>query len=315
MKEIYMQTYDSSYKNAWDTFVSNAKNGHFFFYRDYMEYHADRFQDSSLIALDEKERIVALLPASRHDQEIVTHGGLTFGGFITGEKMTVSDMLIIFEKMLSTYQKQGIKKIIYKCMPDFYPNYPADEDKYALFINDARLVRRDVSSTIYLPTRYKYQKGRKWMVSRGKKNNISVYQSYDFKAYMDLENEVLQTRHDTSAIHTAEEITWLAKRFPENIRLYVGELNGELLAGTILFINRDVVHTQYMANSDKGRELGALDCVLDYLITREYADKKYFDFGISNENQGRYLNKGLIGQKEGFGGRAVVHDFYELNIN
>ena len=107
----------------------------------------------------------------------------------------------------------------------------------------------------------------------------------------------------------------LAKRFPDNIRLYVGMLNDELLAGTILFINRDVVHTQYMANSDKGRDLGALDCVLDYLIAEEYADYKYFDFGISNENQGRYLNKGLIGQKEGFGARAVVHDFYELDIN
>lgn len=41
---------------------------------------------------------------------------------------------------------------------------------------------------------------------------------------------------------------------------------------------------------------------------------KYFDFGISNENNGRFLNRGLIAQKEGFGARTIVHDFYELSI-
>ena len=69
-----------------------------------------------------------------------------------------------------------------------------------------------------------------------------------------------------------------------------------------------------MANSEVGREIGALDLLLDYLIKNIYKDKKYFDFGISNEDAGRYLNTGLIAQKEGFGARAVVHDFYELEI-
>lgn len=83
----------------------------------------------------------------------------------------------------------------------------------------------------------------------------------------------------------------------------------------IVFENRDVAHTQYLANSDKGRELGALDSVIDYLLKVKYADFQYFDFGTSNENQGRFLNKGLIGQKEGFGARAIVHDFYRWDIN
>jgi len=50
------------------------------------------------------------------------------------------------------------------------------------------------------------------------------------------------------------------------------------------------------------------------LIKNVYRNKKYFDFGISTENNGRILNKGLIAQKEGFGARAYVHDFYEIKI-
>ena len=35
---------------------------------------------------------------------------------------------------------------------------------------------------------------------------------------------------------------------------------------------------------------------------------------LIKKNEGRFLNAGLIAQKEGFGARAVVHDFYELEI-
>ena len=104
----------------------------------------------------------------------------------------------------------------------------------------------------------------------------------------------------------------LAERFPDDIKLYIGERDGKMLAGTVIFENGHTVHTQYLANSDEGRQCGALDVVIDYLMREVYADKTYFDFGISNENEGRYLNEGLIAQKEGFGARAVVHDFYRI---
>ena len=42
--------------------------------------------------------------------------------------------------------------------------------------------------------------------------------------------------------------------------------------------------------------------------------ERYFDFGISNEQGGRKLNRGLIDQKEGFGARAVVHDHYAIDF-
>ena len=46
--------YSKEYKEQWDAFVKKAKNSHFFFQRDYMEYHSDRFVDFSLLVLNEK---------------------------------------------------------------------------------------------------------------------------------------------------------------------------------------------------------------------------------------------------------------------
>ena len=73
-----------------------------------------------------------------------------------------------------------------------------------------------------------------------------------------------------------------------------------------------VVHTQYLASSAEGKRDGALDLLLHNLITVVYADRSYFDFGVSTENGGGYLNEGLIFQKEGFGARSVVYDTYEM---
>ena len=74
--------YEDTKKMEWDEFNSEAKNGHFFFYRDYIEYHNDRFHDFSLIIYNDKGNIMALLPASIDGDTVISHGGLTFGGFV-----------------------------------------------------------------------------------------------------------------------------------------------------------------------------------------------------------------------------------------
>ncbi|HHQ5462198.1 TPA: GNAT family N-acetyltransferase, partial [Aeromonas hydrophila] len=112
-----------------------------------------------------------------------------------------------------------------------------------------------------------------------------------------------------------DEIVALKKIFPENIKVFSALLDGEQVAGAVMFITDTVAHTQYLYNTVAGRDVGALDGLVDYLVKKEFVDKEYFDFGISNEQQGRFLNEGLISQKEGFGARAVVHDFYEIKAN
>ncbi len=174
-------------------------------------------------------------------------------------------------------------------------------------------MRQDVSSTSLLPQRYSYRKGRACEVKKGHKNGMVLQESRDYAAFIDLLCEVLQERHGAVPVHTAEELELLAGRFPDNIKLYAAQKDGAMLAGTVIFDNGATVHTQYMMNTAQGRTMGALDSLIDHLLTEVYDGRRYFDFGISNEDGGRYLNRGLAAQKEGFGGRAVVHDFYEVD--
>ena len=58
--------------------------------------------------------------------------------------------------------------------------------------------------------------------------------------------------------------------------------------------------------------------IFGYLIgegfSNVFKNKNYFDFGISNENQGRNINEGLLYWKESFGARSITQDFYEVEI-
>lgn len=313
---LYLQVtkYEGNRKLEWDNFVKSSKNGHFFFYRDYMEYHSDRFQDFSLIIYNDKGNIMALLPASIDGDTVISHGGLTFGGFVCDSKMTAAKMLDVFANVKQFLKNAGVRMFIYKCMPAIYNKYPSDEDLYALFRNNAELYRRDVSFSIYLPNRLPYRYTRKSEVKKGYKHQYSLQESSKYGEYIALLDKILMKYHSTHPVHNANELRLLAEKFPNNIKLYTAEKNGRIEAGTVLFLQTGVVHTQYLANSDEGKKTGALDCLLDWLITDVYKDKTWFDFGISCEQEGRYLNEGLAAQKEGFGARAVVHDFYRIEL-
>lgn len=306
--------YSEAYNKTWDEFVKTAKNGHFLFFRKYMEYHSERFTDHSLLIFDDKERLLAILPANISGNTLYSHQGLTFGGFVISLKVKTETMLDIFSLLIEYLKSIQIEKLIYKPMPSIYTEVSAQEDLYALFVSDARLFRRDVSSTIDLSIPFKYSKGRKWTVNKAKKESIELCRVAEYAGFWQLLSKVLAYQHRAKPVHSLSEIEYLQNCFPENIKLYVAKKNGEVIAGVVIYETKLVAHTQYLANSDEGREIGALDLLLDYLIKDIYKDKKYFDFGISTEKGGVSLNRGLIAQKDGFGASAVVHDFYELDI-
>ncbi len=310
---ITIKRYNQNDAAAWDAFVDASKNGTFMLKRGYMDYHADRFADHSLIFYHDEE-LVALLPASQHGEELRSHGGLTYGGMITNRKMTVQLMLSLFDTLREYMQENTIARVIYKRVPSIYYTYPSDEDLYALFRNNAALTRRDISSTIYLPDQIRFSERRRRGVKNAVKNNIIVKESQDYDRYIEMLSKILAKYHDAKPVHTVAELRLLADRFPENIKLYAAYQDERMIAGVVIYETPKVAHTQYIANSEEGRQCGALDAVMDYLINECYSDKKYFDFGISTENEGRFLNEGLISQKQEFGGRAISYDFYELKI-
>ena len=310
---ITVKKYTAEEAATWDAFVDASKNGTFMLKRGYMDYNADRFTDHSLLFYHDEE-LVALLPASQHGSELRSHGGLTYGGLITSTNIRVQQVLEIFSVLKEYMKEQGIASMLYKRVPEIYYRYPSDEDLYALFRIGATLAKRHISSSIYMQDKLKFTERRRRGVKQAAKNGIVVCQSDDYKSYMSILCDILRKYHNAKPVHTAAELELLASRFPDNIKLYAAFNDKKMLAGVVIYETDKVAHTQYIANSDVGRQCGALDAVMDYLINSQFTDKEYFDFGTSMNENGIDFNEGLITQKQEFGGRGIVYDMYELNV-
>lgn len=311
---VVCQFYSAAKRTEWDNFVSDSKTPLFIFQRNFMEYHADRFIDASVMVYED-EVLVAILPASRNEAVLVSHGGLTYGGLILSQKVKAETVLESIEAIMLFAKVNGFNKVLYKAIPYIFSIHGAQEDLYSLFRVGAEVVRRDLSSIIYLDRRLKLSKGRKWLIARAKKNNLAVTDSQDWSEFIGLLNDVLE-KHGAVPVHTPKELELLTSLFPENISLRVVKAEGKMLAATLLFKFGEVVHTQYLATSAEGKEVGALDYLIETCIQESASSgHKYFSFGVSTEDGGKYVNSGLLAQKESFGARAMTIDFYEIKLN
>lgn len=311
-----IKLYSSEYKDAWDKFVRTSKNGTFLFYRDFIEYHADRFRDYSLMFYL-NDVLVALMPGHMEDRVFYSHKGLTYGGLIMGDKTTAANVLSIFEYLTTTFRHQGIRKIIYKAVPHIYHIRPAEEDLYALFRYKATLTSCSISSSILLSDRAKYSDLRKRGVKKALKNNLIVKKTTDYSGFWQILSRNLKDKYETEPVHSLAEINYLKSKFPRNIHLFtVGNTDSSsIIGGCLVFETERVAHVQYVAATEEGKRLGAIDLVIDHIINTAFAHKTYFDYGTSTEDGGWHLNENLIHQKEGFGARGTVYNIYTIDLS
>lgn len=305
--------YRAEHAAAWDAFVRSARNGVFSFERGYLGYHADRFEDASLM-LWRGDELRAVLPAHRVGNDIVSHGGLSFGGLVLHPGSGAQETRALFEQLIGALRDRGASRLIYRPVPHIFHRQPAEDDLYALHRLGARTVRIDLSTTIDLSRRPALAKGRRHALSKARRAGIAVRASDDLTSFWLLLGEVLGERHGTAPTHTLAEITLLARRFAQ-IKFFGAYANDALLAGAVVYRYDGVLHTQYLASSAAGREVGALDAVIAHLIEEDSDGCRWLSFGVSTTDQGRELNTGLAAQKEMFGGRSTVLQTLELELS
>jgi len=310
--DITIKRYNPSDSSIWDTFVDNSKNGTFLFKRAYMDYHADRFEDFSLMIF-EKQKLIAVLPANCCGKILCSHQGLTYGSLLVPTDVSQSLVLEIFDELKSFLKPLGFEKIYYKTVPAIYHNLPSEEDLYALFRNDAKLVVRNCSTVFCVQKSKTSPKLRLARVSKyAEHHNLryEIHQNVD--KFWSIVEENLMQKYGVSPVHSQAEINLLMSLFPQNIQAIVVFSDDKIVAGSIVYLANDVAHLQYVSVSPEGEKIYAGEFLYELFVHKLYADFRYFDFGISTEKGGQFLNEGLIAYKEKFGGNTIVYDHYEI---
>ena len=301
-------------KTIWDQYVSKARNATFLFYRDYMDYHSNRFYDYSLMFF-KNGRLHSLLPAHSSDDILCSHFGLTYGGLIMDVNVTIAETCQLFECLNNYLRLKGFRHVQYKAIPWIYHQVPSEEDLYALFWKcGAKLSTRNVGTTIFIQQNIKWRRNHLRQLKKARLNGITVQRGADIAEFWPVLEQHLWQRYQSKPVHSLAEMQLLQSRFPNNIIQYNAYKEGHIVGGITIYLSHNVVHAQYSSGNAEGMALGAMEIIYDKIMHEDYPNYAYLDLGSSTEQECSVINEGLISFKEGYGGRAVVYDTYEWTL-
>lgn len=307
----------------WDAFCAASPCATFLHTRRFLSYHGDRFTDRSLVIEDGEGRWLGVIPAAVSPgdaRQVVSHPGLTYGGLVHQGALRGERAIEALRAAATRWRDLGHDTLLYKALPALYHQAPAQDDLYALFRLGAQRTRCDLSCTIDLqaPSAVAWPRSERRVRGMKKAARAGLRMAEGLAhlpALWDVLAANLASRHGARPVHSLAEITLLAERFPEHIACHVALEGDTVVAGVLTFSHGPVMHAQYIAASERGQVLSALDGLFAHLIdSARVQGRRWFDFGISNEDQGRVLNEGLYRFKSEFGGGGTVHEFYTLAL-
>ena len=304
-----IKRYKEEDKPQWDNFVAGSKNGTFLFHRNFMEYHADRFEDYSLLFY-KNDKLISVLPANVVNTTVYSHQGLTYGGLIL-HNLNGEEVHQLFKTLVSFLRDQGMHNFVVKSIPPFYHKKPANELYFELINQGGLLYHKDLNLAIDYSKPLSIHKNKLKHYRRQEDLGFTIAETENFSPFWD--NVLiprLATRHKVAPVHSLEEIQLLKSRFPDRIKQYEIRLNDEILAGITTFETGTVVKSQYGATTNSGEKYRALDYLFISLI-RKYKESGYHFFDMGTVTDGNF---GLLKQKEELGCDIYTQDFYSIDL-
>lgn len=300
-------------ESRWDAFIESSHNGTFLHSRRYLNYHGNRFEDQSLIALDHHGRWAALFPAARDPDDphtVTSHPGITFGGIIYGHKLSGPSLLEAIEATCNFYAESGYKRLRYRTIPHIYHRQTAEDDRYALAHLGASIYRCDLLSLVSLSDPIKSQ-----VASKAHRAGIAIQiGGQALPEVWHILQVNLAQHHGATPVHTLSEIQNLFTRFPDRLQCLAGYYEGELVAALVTYNFGAVTKLQYSTATDLGRRINATTALIVSAISiARHGGCAWFDLGSSHKNDGT-INEGLYRFKRQFATSSVAQEIWEIPL-
>ena len=314
---IRIEKYGIEKFEQWDEFVENSVNGTIFHTRRFINYHPDdKFEDHSLMFF-EKDKLLALFPAviieKNVNKVLKSHPGTSYGGLVFKKNLPLDKTFGIINKLENYAFKNDAKQIEFRNSPKIYYSYPVDQYDFALVRKNYLREDEELSTYYYLPDLTgredmdiltDFSSNTRRNIKRAFKNNLiftEIRSKKEISCFWDLLKTNLK-KHNTEPVHSKEEINWLVDELKNEVNIYGVYKDTKLAAGLmVLRINKLAAHIFYSVIDYDLQETRALNLCVFSLMKKLATDGfKYLNYGISTEDGGKYINKGLFKFKEGF---------------
>lgn len=322
MLQLRIEKYRSDIEQQWDDFVLNKSiNGTFLQTKNFLNYHGNKFEDASLIIYKGSNTIVAVIPAvciyENGKKKFSSHCGSTFGGIVISKTFyNIQHMEAIFLLIEDYLTAEHFHEAEFKCTSAifasgniellyyfFYQKGYHSNDELSFYI-DFNHYNPDISSNFTAARRrdYKYSL----------KSDLTFRQLFS-TSEIALFHEILcenLKKYNTSPVHTLEELLDFNEKRLKNFVSFFGVFSQDnMISGSMVFyFGKKVFHTQYLAAKQDYLHLYPMNFLDTNLIALARANGfRFFSFGISTENHGKFLNKHLAQFKEGFGTEYMLN--------
>jgi hypothetical protein len=305
----------------WNAFLASSDNGTLFHDLRFLAYHpCDRFDTHHLI-FRRNGKLLALFPAA-----IVTepdgrrllrspYGG-SVGGFVLSSAQHADSTIQLVNCLQNYVTDQGLNGIETRTGPNVYAACPNDTLSFALAASGFILSRRWLTHIIPLPAhpedvlnKLPSRRRRGYIQSAIRHglevNPVGVSRLAAFYQML----QANRAKHGGGLTHTLSELERLYELVPDHMRLFVCELQGQMIAGSLVFeLNNRVSYSFYPCHDEKFEEYrpAALTTirVAEYYSARGF---KYLDLGPSTFDDFA-VNHGLARFKEDMGGIGFCRD-------
>lgn len=314
--------YDPAQAGLWDAFVAGTQAGTMMHSRRFLAYHGDRFEDESLcLWSDPGVRLRAVLPLARapgDGETVVSHPGSTFGGLLE-DRIDPAERAVLLSTLAGLLLDRGYRRLVYKPAPAVF-GAQFDESDLRLLLRAGTVRRSDLWNFIRLDHPHAMAAKRRSSARACRRRGVIVRPAagdHEWQAFHALLAANLAQRHGTTPVHSLDEMLSLRGRIAGENELWLAlDPDGTILAGTWCFAyTAATLHTQYIASTAQGRDLGAVDGLLAHLIDDAAArGLRVLSFGINTLGDGFAINGGLLKQKLRFGSGVAVCWQFDVDL-
>lgn len=294
--------YSDPFENQWDVFVLNESvNGTIYHTRQFLKYHRDRFCDSSILVFS-GDKLVCVVPSCRDGNLFFSHKGSTYGGPVFHKDIYNSKHLpVLMDQILCFYDH----KIQFRISNSIYHEEPDNLLIYLL----SRHLEMKIELSWYITTNEdffnntKNKRTKQYAQKLLKDPTFVCSETNNTKDYMDfyqILEKNLKEKYDTAPTHTLEEFLWLKENLSNYQVLFVAKKDGVLYGG--VFVIKATSRCWYTFYISRNIDIPTNPSIalLMYNIQKKAKENgvSFVDFGISTEERGTILNKGLSEYKE-----------------
>ncbi|MCD4777150.1 MAG: GNAT family N-acetyltransferase [Candidatus Aegiribacteria sp.] len=305
-------------RKRWTDFILRSNNGTVFHLPDFLDYHPEgRFRNHHLIS-ESKNGIVSVIPGALTEREDGTwfrsYPGASYGGPVFNDSLGLSKIERIIDELISYCRSQGFRGIEMTPPPMIYYRRPNNYLEFSLVKRGFKYRKRELTAVIDLSRlgeelRLGFRSSALRGVRKAVKSGVEVEENSDFSLFYHVLESNLQQRHGVKPTHTLEELENLRNLLgKDRIRQFIATLDGEVLAGMVMFhCNPRVTLAFYISHDQEHQVLRPVNLVyMEVIRWAKQMGYHYMDLGTFTLNM--EVNYGLCRFKESFSARGIFRN-------